>query len=141
MSNGVTEAVPLVEKQETEVLAKAKRRTFTAEYKRQILKQADACREPGEIGALLRREGLYSSHLVVWRRARDKGELAGLAVKKRGPPPRKQDEGARRKITELERELKRANARAERAEALVELQKKLATVLGLSVVESDEKSK
>lgn len=140
MSNGVAEAVPLVENRETEVLAKAKRRTFTAEYKRQVLKQADACKEPGEVGSLLRREGLYSSHLVVWRRARDKGELAGLASKKRGPPARQRDDRDR-KIVELERENKRLAARAERAEALVELQKKLATVLGLSVVESDEKSK
>lgn len=121
-------------------MAKAKRRTFTAEYKRRILKQADACKGLGEIGALLRREGLYSSHLVAWRRARDRGELAGLAPKKRGPPPRKRDDRDR-KMVELERENRRLAARAERAEALVELQKKLATVLGLSVVESDEKSK
>jgi transposase len=140
MSNGVAGAAPLVEKVETEVLAKARRRTFTAEYKRQILKQAAACTAPGEVGALLRREGLYSSHLVAWRRARDKGELAGLASKKRGPQPRLRDERDR-KIVELERENRRLAARAERAEALVELQKKLATVLGLSVVENDEKSK
>jgi transposase-like protein len=140
MSNGISAALPLVENRETEVLAKAKRRTFTAEYKRQILKKAAACKKPGEIGALLRREGLYSSHLVVWRRARDRGELAGLAAKKRGPPPHQRDDRDR-KIVELERALKRSEARAERAETLVDLQKKLATVLGLSVVESDEKSK
>ena len=64
--------------------AKAKRRRFTAEYKRQILQEVDAC-ERGEIGALLRREGLYSSHLIEWRRARDAGELAGLTPRKRGP--------------------------------------------------------
>jgi hypothetical protein len=65
------------------VTAKAKRRRFTAEYKRRILKEADAC-DRGELGAL-RREGLYSSHLVEWRRARDAGELAGLTPRKRGP--------------------------------------------------------
>src|SRR5690606_37028925 len=68
----------------TEVTAKAKRRRFTAEYKRKILKEADAC-DRGEQGALLRREGLYSSHLVEWRRARDAGEFAGLTPRKRGP--------------------------------------------------------
>jgi len=140
MSNGISEALPLVEDRETEVLAKAKRRTFTAEYKRKILKQADACKGPGEIGALLRKEGLYSSHLASWRRARARGELAGLAPKKRGPTPRERDDRDR-KIIDLERALKKSEARAERAEALVDLQKKLATVLGLSVAESDERSK
>ena len=70
----------------TEVTEKAKRRAFTAEYKRKIVKEADACKGPGEIGALLRREGLYSSHLTTWRQARDRGELGpGAATKKRGP--------------------------------------------------------
>jgi transposase-like protein len=61
----------------TEVSPKAKRRTFTTEYKRRILREADACKRPGEMGALLRREGLYSSHVTEWRAARDRGELAG----------------------------------------------------------------
>jgi transposase-like protein len=61
---------------ETEVSEKAKRRAFTAEFKRRIVKEADACKAPGEVGALLRREGLYSSHLTSWRAARDRGELA-----------------------------------------------------------------
>ena len=69
---------------EIEVVAKATRRRFTAEYKRKILQEADACKTPGAIGALLRREGLYSSHLTTWRAARERGELAG-APKKRGP--------------------------------------------------------
>ena len=70
----------------TEVTEKARRRAFTVEYKRKIVKEAEACRGPGEIGALLRREGLYSSHLTTWRQARDRGELApGTATKKRGP--------------------------------------------------------
>ncbi len=71
--------------QETEVTAKPRRRQFTAEFKRKVLAEADACSKVGEIGALLRREGLYSSHLVEWRRARDSGALAGLAPRKRGP--------------------------------------------------------
>src|SRR5690242_15807807 len=74
-----------VEPQETEVVAKAKRRSFTAEYKRDIVRRADACTEPGAIGALLRGEGLFSSHLTVWRREVKSGELAALEAKKRGP--------------------------------------------------------
>src|SRR5262245_10202945 len=70
-----------------QVVAKPKRRAYTAEYKRRILKEADACTTPGALGALLRREGLYSSHLVMWRRARGRGELAALAPKKRGRKP------------------------------------------------------
>src|SRR4051812_485136 len=73
-------------RRETEVSEKAKRRTFTAEYKRQIVKEADACKAAGEVGALLRREGLYSSHPTTWRAAPDRGELApGAVTKNRGP--------------------------------------------------------
>src|SRR5438093_12324973 len=114
---------------ETEVVAKARRRRFTAEYKRRILREADRCTHPGEIGALLRREGLYSSHLTTCRAARDRGELAGLAPKPRGPkatPPDPRD----KKIAEQEREIVRWKQRAERAEALVELPKKVAALLG-----------
>ena len=114
---------------DVEVVAKARRRAFTAEYKRRVLKEADACATPGAVGALLRREGLYSSHLVVWRRARARGELAALTPKTRGRKGAAVDPRARR-IADLERELARVTARAERAEGLVELQKKLATLLG-----------
>jgi transposase-like protein len=112
-----------------QVVAKPRRRVFTAEYKRRILKAADACATPGAVGALLRREGLYSSHLVVWRRARARGELAALTPKKRGRKPTPVDPRAR-KIAELERHVAQLTARAERAEGLVELQKKLAALLG-----------
>ena len=71
--------------QETEVSSMARRRRFTAEYKQKILKEAAACTRPGEIGALLRREGLYSSNFVEWRRAQERGVLTALAPKKRGP--------------------------------------------------------
>lgn len=114
----------------TEVPEKAKRRTYTAEYKLQIVKEADACKEPGEVGALLRREGLYSSHLTTWRQARDRGELAsGAKAKKRGPkatPPDPRD----KRIAELERQLAKQTTRAERAEAIAEIQKKVAALLG-----------
>jgi transposase-like protein len=120
-----------------EVSDKPRRRRFTAEYKRKFLKQADACR-PGELGALLRREGVYSSSLNAWRSARDRGELAGLSPKKRGPkssPPDPRD----RRIAELEREARKFKARAERAEALVEVQKKLSEILGIRLPDSDDK--
>jgi transposase-like protein len=113
---------------EVEVVAKGSRRRFTVEYKRKILREADGCKTPGAVGALLRREGLYSSHLTVWRAAREHGELAG-APKKRGPAPQAPDPRDK-KIAELERETTRWRKRAERAEALVEVQKKLAALLG-----------
>src|SRR5437867_9295835 len=108
-----------------EVVAKATRRRFTVEYKRKIVR---ACKTPGAIGALLRREGLYSSHLTTWRAARERGELAG-APKKRGPARRVVDPRDK-KLAAQERELTRWKKRAERAEALVELQKQVAALLG-----------
>ena len=111
-----------------EVVAKATRRRFTVEYKWRIVREADACKTPGAVGALLRREGLYSSHLTTWRAARERGELVG-APKKRGPVRRVADPRDKR-ITELERERTRWQQRAERAEALVELQKQVAALLG-----------
>jgi len=115
--------------EDVQVAAKPRRRTYTAEYKRRILKEADACTAPGAIGALLRREGLYSSLLVEWRRARGRGELAALTPKKRGRKPTPVDPRDR-KITELERQLAQMTGRAERAEVLVEAQKNLAALLG-----------
>jgi transposase-like protein len=87
--------------QEVEVLAKARRRRFTLEYKRRILREADRCRKPGEIGALLRREGLYSSQLSAWRAARERGELGGQGARKRGPEAKPPDASAKR-IAQLE---------------------------------------
>lgn len=115
--------------EDVQVAAKPQRRSFTAEYKRRILKEADACTTPGAVGALLRREGLYSSHLVEWRRARARGELAALTPKRRGRKPTPVDPRDR-KIAELERQLAHMTGRAERAEALVEAQKNLAALLG-----------
>ena len=115
--------------EDVQVAAKPRRRTYTAEYKRRILNEADACTVPGAIGALLRCEGLYSSLLVEWRRARGRGELAALTPRKRGRKPTPVDPRDR-KITELERQLAQMAGRAERAEALVEAQKNLAALLG-----------
>jgi transposase-like protein len=110
-------------------VAKPQRRRFTAAYKRSILEQADACTKPGELSALLRREGLYSSHLANWRRARDEGERQALEPKKRGPKPKEIDPRDLQ-IAQLEKQLAKERARRERAEALAELQKKVAALFG-----------
>jgi hypothetical protein len=104
---------------EIEVVAKATRWRFTLEYKRKIVREADGCKTPGAVGALLRREGLYSSHLATWRAARERGDLVGVR-KKRGPAPRVTD-SRDKVIAEQTRELTRWKHRAERAEALVEV--------------------
>jgi transposase-like protein len=114
--------------EEVEVVAKATRRRFTLAYKRRVLHEAARCTKPGELGALLRREGLYSSNLTAWRAAHARGELAGDAAKRRGPKPKPPHPEARR-IFQLEREVRRLRGRAERAEALVEVQKKLSALL------------
>lgn len=114
-------------KVDPEVNAKPERRQFSAECKRRILEQADACTEPGQIGALLRREGIYSSNLTHWRQQRAEGSLKALSPKKRGPQPDPlADENAalRRRIERLEADLKRA-------ETIIEVQKKLSELLGL----------
>jgi len=124
--------VPGTISSEVEVMAKATRRRFSAEYKLKVLRAAEACTRPGEIGALLRREGLYFSNLKTWRAQRRTGELGGLTPKKRGPVPQvKNPLGA--KVAALEREVTRQTARAERAEALVQLQKKVSEILGVEL--------
>jgi transposase len=123
--------------EEVEVVAKVERRRFTAEYKQKILREADRCKQPGEMGALLRREGLYWSYLTSWRKQRERGELAGLSVNKRGPKRREKNPLAER-VRELERDNVRLKRRAERAEGLVELQKKVSEILGIELGKSTE---
>ena len=125
-------------KVDTEVVAKASRRRFSPSEKLRILREADGCTQPGELGALLRREGLYSSQLGVWRRARERGELNGLSARRRGPKSRKADERDM-KIAELERENRKLRAKLERAEGLIEVQKKVSELLGIPL-EQDEKN-
>jgi len=120
----------------TEVSTKRRRRKFNAEDKRRILREADACKKPGELGALLRREAIYSSMLAAWRAARDRGEIAGLS-KKRGRKPNEVD-SRDKKIVELERAVGKLTKRAERAEALVEIQKKISVLLGIAQPSLDE---
>jgi hypothetical protein len=123
--------------EEVEVVAKVERRQFTAEYKLRVLHEADRCTKPGETGALLRREGLYWSNLITWRKQRQSGELAGLGGKRRGPKRREKNPLAHR-VTELEWENARLKRRAERAEGIVELQKKVSEILGIELQKSAE---
>ena len=116
-----------------EVVPKAKRRKFSVEYKRRILEEADHCTEPGQIGALLRREGLYSSHLTTWRRQREQGLVQALSPKKRG---RKRKDELERELAQLQRENERLQASLEQAEMIIEVQKKLSQLLGLATEEN-----
>jgi transposase-like protein len=109
---------------------KPARRRFTAAYKLAILKEADACSGRGEIGALLRREGLYSSHLTTWRGQRDQGSLSALAPVKRGRKPKPKNPLAD-EVARLERENGKLRKRLEQAEMIVEFQKKVADLLGI----------
>jgi hypothetical protein len=121
-----------------EVAEKPQRRKFTAEQKVDLLRRADACTKPGELGSLLRAEGLYSSHLMTWRRQREAGELEALTPKKRGRKPTAPDARDRR-IVELEKEVRRLSARATKAEAIVELQKKVSEILGITLPDPEGK--
>ena len=112
-----------------EVRAKARRRRFSAKYKLEVLSEAERCREPGDVGKLLRREGLYSSHLSKWRNQREAGALAALTAKKRGRKPRPVDPQAQR-VVELERENTRLRGQLEKAQTIIEVQKKLSELLG-----------
>ena len=109
---------------QTEVVARPKRRSFSAAYKQSILEEADRCTQPGEIGALLRREGLYSSNLTTWRRQRQRGELAGA---KRGRKPASDQAKA---LKQLQRENARLKRKLEQAETIIEVQKNSLSFLG-----------
>lgn len=123
-----------------EVVPMAERRRFSAEEKLRIVEEAEACTEPGEIGALLRREGIYSSYLSRWRQARDRGQLTALGAQRRGRKPAT-DAALVREVARLRRENERLKARLDQAEAIIEVQKKLSQLLGPSSEEneSDEK--
>lgn len=123
----------LVDMPKTEVVAKAKRRQYTAEYKLRILREVDACQGYGEIGALLRREGVYSSSLTNWRRQRERGELDGLSPQKRGPKPDPQAV----ELVRLKREVERLRERLRKAEMIIDVQKKVAQMLGEAPEETD----
>jgi transposase-like protein len=121
-----------------EVPEKATRRRYTADYKMRILRQAEACRGAGEIGVLLRREGLYSSHLTTWRRQRDAGILSGLRPKRRGPKPTEPNP-LQAEVDRLRKETGRLQKRLKQAELIIEVQKKISEILGIPLQESSEK--
>lgn len=118
-----------------EVPTRAQRRCFAAAYKRRILHEADTC-DPGGIAALLRREGLYSSHLTTWRHQREQGEIAGLEPRKRGKKPAPRNPLASEN-ERLGRENERLQKRLRQAETIIEVQKKLCEMWGLPVATTD----
>jgi transposase-like protein len=122
-----------------EVPEKKRRRKFTAKYKLRILGEADACTEQGQLGALLRREGLYSSNLTTWRRQRQKGLLTAMAPQKRGRKKAQINPLASR-VAQLEKDNQRLQQKLKRAELIIEAQKKMAEILGISqdLHDSDE---
>ena len=131
---------PPAPRPDPEVIANARRRTFTAEYKLRILAEADAAAsQPGAIGALQRREGLYSSHLVTWRRERQAGMLKGLTPNKRGPKSKRnplQDE-----LQKLRRENQRLTEELRKAEIVIDVQKKVGALLGWPLPKADPEEK
>lgn len=122
---------------ETEITPKAKRRTFSAQYKLRVLEEADCCTKPGEIGALLRREGLYSSNLTTWRRQREQGQIGALSPKKRGPKPAV-DAAMARELAKLRKEKQQLEQQLKKAELVIEVQKKVSLLLGLDIDPENE---
>ena len=118
---------------QNEVTPKAKRRRFSAQYKLRILEETDRCTQPGQIGALLRREGLYSSNLTSWRRQRDQGQIGALSPKKRGPKPAP-DAAMARELTRLREQNQRLEQKLKKAELIIEVQKKVSALLGLDLM-------
>jgi transposase len=123
---------------EAEVVGRAKRRHASTSEKRRILAAADRCTQPGELGALLRREGVYSSSLSTWRRQRDAAETAALAPQKRGPKVDPNRAEALH-IAQLTREVERLKRRLDNAMLVIEVQKKLASLMGFTLDENGER--
>ena len=120
-----------------EVPEKAKRRKFDAAYKMRILEEADKLTGPGQLGELLRREGLYSSHLSSWRRQREKGSLAGLVPKQRGRKAKRKDP-LTQENEKLRRENQRLAERLRQAETIIDVQKKVSEMLGVPLKSPDD---
>ncbi len=120
-----------------EVPEKPVRRRFTAEYKLRILAQADRCAEMGQVGELLRREGLYSSLLSTWRKQRDEGVLAGLAPKRRGRKAKPKNP-LTEEMTRIERENERLKTKLRQAELVIDVQKKVSEMLDIPLRHPDD---
>jgi transposase-like protein len=136
----VAPEAPALPRPNPEVVAGARRRTFTAEYKLRILAEADAAAaQPGAIGALQRREGLYSSHLVTWRRERQTGILKGLTPHKRGPKSKRNPQ--EEEMQKLRRENQRLTEELRKAEIVIDVQKKVGALLGWPLPKADPEEK
>jgi transposase len=122
-----------------EVVAQAKRRRFTAEYKHHVLTEADQAKGSGGVGALLRREGLYSSLLTTWRREREAGVRQALAPQKRGPKSKR--DPVTEHVHQLQRDNERLTEQLRKAEIVIDVQKKVAALLGWPIATPDPKSK
>jgi transposase len=137
-AKGGSSVQPLrVDSPDPEVPEKARRRRFSAEYKLSILRQAEACQEPGSLGALLRREGIYSSNLTTWRRQSDEGILCALQPKPRGRKASPRNI-LRAKVEQLSRENDRLQKRLKQAELIIEVQKKISQMLGIPLEPSEK---
>ena len=121
-----------------EVSEKATRRRFTAQYKLRILQEADNSTSFGQIGALLRREGLYSSNLATWRRQKERGSLDALSPKRRGPKKKVSNLTTRHNV-ELERENRNLRQKLKQAETIIEVQKKISEILNIPSNQTGEK--
>jgi transposase len=120
-----------------EVAEKKPRRKFTAQYKLDILAKADTCTQPGQLGTLLRKEGLYSSNLTTWKRQREKGLLDALSPKKRGRK-KTQENPLAQEVARLQRETERLRVKLKKAETIIEVQKKISEMLGISQDHGEE---
>ena len=132
-TNGVSEK----ERKETEVVARAQRRRFSDKYKLRILAEADRCTTPGELGALLRREGLYSYTVRRWRKKRDEGVLGGPSPKRRGPKAAA-DAELLRELAKKDKRIQQLEKKLRRAEMIIDVQKKVSALLGVSLDAMDE---
>ena len=129
----------LIAHPDPEVVAQAKRRSFTADYKQRILLEADRAKGTGGVGALLRREGLYSSLLTTWRRERASGVRQGLAPQKRGPKPKR--DPVQEEIQKLQKDNARLTEQLRKAEIVIDVQKKVGALLGWPIPTQDPDGK
>jgi len=134
-SETIPDVIPMLP--DPEVSGKAVRRKFTAKYKLSVLQQADACKEPGDIAALLRREGIYSSNLNTWRRQRDQGTLEALTPKQRGRKPSPHDQVILENM-QLRKENAQLAHRLKQAELIIDVQKKVSQILGITLAKPPE---
>lgn len=130
-------AVAASETPEVEVPEKPRRRRFTADYKLAILREADGCTEAGDMGALLRREGLYSSHVTTWRQQRERGVLVALGPKQRGRKPKRTETQAQ-ELTKVRRQKAALERKLKQAELVIAIQKKVSAMLEIPLTTPDD---